>query len=94
MARATRFYFGFLIASAALFTAAGAITFGQSGGLGWAATLARFLILAGAIGSAIAAWGTAISIAYVRRVTWPFLLMTGLVVTAGITFAIVCMRAA
>jgi hypothetical protein len=87
-------FFGFLTTSVALFAVAAWLTIGQTGTLDWSLTLARFLLLAGALGSAIAAWATAVSIAYVHRVTWPFLLMTGLIVTAGLTFAIVRLRAA
>jgi hypothetical protein len=52
----------------------------------------RFLILSAAIGSAITAWGTGVAIAYVHRVTWLFCLMTGLVVTVGLSFAVLCTR--
>jgi hypothetical protein len=94
MVRAARFFGGFLTTSVTLFALAAWLTVGQTGTLDWSLGLARFLILSAAIGSAIAAWGTAVAIAYVHRVTWPFWLMTGLVVTAGLSFAVVCARLA
>jgi fatty acid desaturase len=92
MPRSVRLFFGFLACSLAAFSAAALLTFGRHSDLGWQVSLVRFMILLGAIGSAFAAWGTAVSIAYVHRVTWPFLLMTALVTTAGIAFGVVCYR--
>lgn len=68
------------------------LTFGGTGAHDWQTTLLRFSILLAAIGSSVAAWGTAVSIAYVHRVTWPFILMTTLVAAAGLTFGVVCYR--
>ena len=92
MTRSLRLFFGLLSFALILFGAAAWLTFGRAGGLDWLAMLVRFTILLGAIGSSIAAWGTAVSIAYVHRVTWPFILMTTLVATAGLTFGVVCYR--
>jgi hypothetical protein len=90
--RSVRLFFGFLTSALALFSVAALLTFGRSGGLGWLATLVRFSILLAAAGSSVAAWGTAVSIAYVHRVRWPFLLMTTLVATAGTVFIVGCCR--
>jgi hypothetical protein len=92
--RKARLFFTFVGAAVALFAAALWLTFAQTTTLEWSLSLIRFLILASGIGCAIAAWGTAVAIAYVHRVTWPFWLMTGLVITAGLAFAVVCVRLA
>lgn len=92
MTRSLRVFFALLAFALLLFGAASWLTFGRAGGLDWLAMLVRFCILLAAVGSSIAAWGTAVSIAYVHRVTWPFILMTTLVATAGLTFGIVCYR--
>jgi hypothetical protein len=81
-------------AALALFAAALWLTFAQKATLDWSLSLIRFLILAAGIGCAIAAWATAVAIAYIHRVTWPFWLMTGLVISAGLAFAVVCVRVA
>ncbi|HSZ80746.1 MAG TPA: hypothetical protein VLA14_00610 [Polyangia bacterium] len=92
MQRKTRLFSAFVVAAMALFAAAVGLTFAQTTTLDWSLSLIRFLILAAGIGCAIAAWGAAVAIAYVHRITWPFWLMTGLVVTAGLAFAVVCVR--
>jgi hypothetical protein len=92
--RKARLFFAFVGAAVALFAVALWLTFAQTTTLDWSLSLIRFLILAAGIGCSIAAWATAVAIAYVHRVTWPFWLMTGLVITAGLAFAVVCVRLA
>lgn len=55
---------------------------------GWNLELTRFLLGAGLAAAAVASWGTAVFIAYVHRVTWPILLLVGMVVIAGGGFAV------
>ena len=84
MTRALRLYFGLLtcaiVLSIAALSTAGA-------GSGWNLELVRFVLGGAALGVAAATWATAIFIAYVHRVTWPFVLLTALVVVAGGGFA-------
>jgi hypothetical protein len=72
-------FFTLVGAASALFAIALWLTFAQTTTLDWSLSLIRFLILAAGIGCSIAAWATAVAVAYVHRVTWPFWLMTGLV---------------
>ncbi len=46
----------------------------------WKLQLVEFALGAATIGAAAATWATAIFIAYVHRVTWPVVLLTGVVV--------------
>jgi len=82
--RELRLYFGFLtcgvVLAIASVSAAGA-------GFSWKMELLQFVLGVAALGAAAATWATAIFIAYVHRVTWPFVLLTGLVVVAGGGFA-------
>jgi hypothetical protein len=87
MQRPLRVFFGFLSSAIALYAFAAFLTFGHPEGLRWGAAFVRFLILAAALGSSVAAWGTGVFIAYVHRVRWPFLLMTSTIATAGVLFA-------
>ena len=57
---------------------------------GWNLELTRFLLGAGVAAVAVASWGTAIFIAYVYRVTWPIMVLVGIVVIAGGGFAVWC----
>jgi hypothetical protein len=53
----------------------------------WPCALFRFLVLIAAGGCAVAAWGTAVMIASVHKVAWPFWLMVTVVVMATAAFA-------
>jgi hypothetical protein len=55
--------------------------------------LPRFLVLSADAGSAIAAWGSAVMMASVYQKAWPLLLAVGIVVCAGLSFAIACATA-
>jgi hypothetical protein len=88
VARDLRRYLLRLATSFALFGAAAIITHRHPEHLRWSLALARFLILGAGGGAALFAWGSAISIAYERRVYWPFLLLLGLVVAGGAALAL------
>lgn len=92
MKRAQVLYFGFLAAAVALFAVAALMTFGGDG-TAWSAGAVRFLVLALAAGCAIATWGTAVMIASVHKVAWPLFLTVGIVVCAGLVFAVICAQA-
>jgi len=85
--RVLRFYFAFLASAGVLFVLAAWLTAAQQHVFGWMIGLGRFVILMGGAASAFGAWATAVTIAYVHRVRWPFLLMTSLIASAGLTFA-------
>ena len=70
-----------------LFVLAAWLTAAQQNVFGWMAGLGRFVVLMGGAASAFGAWVTAVTIAYVYRVRWPFLLMTSLIASVGLTFA-------
>ncbi len=57
---------------------------------GWNLELTRFLLGAGLLATAVSSWATAIFIAYVHRVTWPIVVLVGMVVIAGSGFAVWC----
>ena len=57
---------------------------------GWNLELTRFLLGAGLVAAAVSSWATAIFIAYVHRVTWPVVVLVGMVVIAGGGFAFRC----
>jgi hypothetical protein len=82
--RALRLYFGFLTCAIVLSIAA-VSTAGAA--FSWRMELVQFALGAAAVGAAAATWATAIFIAYVHRVTWPFVVLTALVVVAGGGFA-------
>lgn len=77
-----------------------AVTFALAGAAVWAAhvddsigsnlEIVRFLLGGALLGAAAASWATAIFIAYVHRVTWPIVVLVGMVVIAGTGFAVWC----
>jgi hypothetical protein len=78
-------YFALMTCAVALLVA----TF-WAAGPGWRFEMVRLLLGAATCAAALATWGTAIFIAYVYRVTWPILVLTGLVLVAGGGFAFWC----
>ena len=86
MKRAQRLYFGFLGATLVVFGLRGALPAAQSDA-GWLAIF-RFLVAGLGVGCALGTWGTAVMIASVHQVTWPLVLSAGLVIAAGIAFAL------
>ncbi len=89
MPRAFRLYYqllslGFLLAGAGLWAAR------QDDAFSWSLDLIRFVLGAALLGTAAATWAAAIAIAYVHRVTWPILVLVGMVVIAGGGFALWC----
>lgn len=85
-AKVLNFYFGFMALAAALFVGAALLT---PDGVtpGYSMGLLRFIVLGLAIACALATWGTAVMIAMVHKRAWPLLVMVGIVVCAGLTFA-------
>ena len=73
-------------AALGLFALAAILTFGR-GCDDWQCGLFRFVVLLAATGSAVAAWGTSVMIAYVHRVTWPLWLMVTIIGLAAAGFA-------
>lgn len=89
MKRAKTLYFGFMTLAAALFIVAALLT--PSGGTGgYSMGLARFIVLSLGAGCALATWGSAVMMASVYKRSWPLLVMVGIVVCAGLTFAVAC----
>lgn len=88
-AKTLRIYFGFMALAGALFLLAALLTPGP-GTVGYSMGLARFIVLGLAIGCALATWGSAVMMASVYKRSWPLLVMVGLVVCAGLTFAVAC----
>jgi hypothetical protein len=78
-----------VVGALVLFGIAALLTFGAGAGSGSWVSLVRFSILMAGFGAAAAAWATAVRIVYVHRVTWPFLVLVGLIASAGLTFAAV-----
>jgi hypothetical protein len=87
--RAKTLYFSFMALAAALFVVAALLTPG-AGTSGYSMGLARFIVLGLAIGCALATWGSAVMMASVHKRSWPLLVMVGIVVCAGLTFAVAC----
>jgi hypothetical protein len=85
--RAKTIWVLFLGAGLGLFALAGVLTFGL-GCDDWQCGLLRFVVLLAASGSAVAAWGTAVMIAYVHRATWPLWFMVTVVGLAAAGFAV------
>lgn len=86
MKRAKTLYFGFMASAAALFILAALLTPG-AGTPGYSMGLARFIVLGLGIACALATWGSAVMMASVYKRSWPLLVMVGIVVCAGLTFA-------
>jgi hypothetical protein len=85
-AKVLRIYFGFMALAAALFVVAVVLT-PDAWTPGYSMGLPRFIVLSLAVGSALTTWGSAVMLAMVHKRAWPLLVMVGLVVCAGLTFA-------
>lgn len=85
MQRARIQYFFLLGLALALFGVAGWLT--PASADQWAAGLARFVVLALAIGTSVATWGTAVLIASRHKKSWALWTSTTFVVLAGLVFA-------
>jgi hypothetical protein len=90
--RALSFSLGFMALAIAL--AVVRLWPAASRAFGWRLELVQFALgaAAAAAAAAIASWATAIFIACEHRVTWPFMLLTGLVVVASGGFALRCYK--
>jgi hypothetical protein len=87
--RRVRIQYFFLLAQAlVLFAIAAWLTPGAHDP--WSPGLARFVVLALAIASAVGTWGTAVLIASVHKKSWALWLSTSVVVVAGVTFLASC----
>ena len=86
MKQARRVYFRFLGATLVVFSLRAALPAADSDA-GWAAIFS-FLVTGVGVGCAIGAWGAAVMIASVHKVTWPLVLNAAIVVVGGIAFAL------
>jgi hypothetical protein len=87
MRRAKGFYFGFLLAASSLIGVAALLTLAADE-VDWQIGMIRFVVLGAAAASAAGAWVSAATLASVYKVTWPLILSVGIVLCAGLTFAI------
>jgi hypothetical protein len=84
--RARIVYFAAIAAAGSLFALAAALTFGLACGE-WPCDFFRFLVVLLAAGSAAVAWGAAVLMASVYRVTWALYVNVILAVLAALAFA-------
>lgn len=84
--RKSQIYFTSLGGALLLFGLAALMTPLGAGDVGLG--LVRFIVLCSAVASAIAAWGTAVAIVSIHKVTWPLYVTVTLVVLASAAFAV------